>query len=497
MNLTLDHFMETDFFPFLDHFNFLLFQTALTSELPSTPDILTTIEDALEVSHIIILAIPYTAHTKFVQTFARHLAVPSRVNLNTTSNSTTTLKNTAGDGLPLPKIIVDVANGKLNSKKKTSNSNDMSIAETLQLLMKTYVEPLLTLNNNNNNQTSTPTLTPTPRIVKSFNTLSAYALGNYSPSQSSTTLIQIASNSPFDTRTISHLSRTLGFPNTIDIGNLSASREMEKAPLAFFDDWKGALWASLLTFIFFLAWVVFRYNVYSAEEFPWHHLTNQVTNKAFAALSLSLLAYTYLPGCIAETINQVSFFTSTKNALPGWLIKFLNARKQLGLLALYWGVLHTFQSYLILTPGVFPKFYDPVTAGTPHPRFTGIGEAGMFLGVIGVFLMMTQAVTSLPSVQVAMSWAEFHFIQSYLGWAALYTSTAHVVLPAYKSWMTPNKWPGGMPGTTLMSTLIPMLVCGWKFVLILVGIVKVVMEEQRSKKESRDRELRDARGLRV
>ncbi|KAJ3416621.1 Metalloreductase steap4 [Chytridiales sp. JEL 0842] len=409
----------------------------MQSDIPNADQVVTFIDEAIRQADIVVLAIPHTAHTPFARIYAQVL-----------SN----------------KLIIDVSNGAPSKSNNSLNGQPLSIAENLELLLREY----------------TPSHLPPPRVAKAFNTIAAYALG--STSSTSSENICICTNNPTDTQTITALARSIGFPShtVTDSGPLLSAHSIEKIPFTFFKDWHSALWASLVTWIFFIIWVTLRYNIYSAAEFPWHHFTNQVTDKAMAALSLSMLAYTYLPGCIAESINLYAHFTSQRIPLPSWLISFLNARKQLGLLALYWGVLHTLQALIILHPGSFPKYYDPVTATVPFPRFNGLGEAGMFLGVLGLFGMMTQGITSIPSVQSAMSWAEFHFIQTWIGWFALLTSTLHVVLPSYNAWLTPSTWPGGMPGTTIMSTIIPMAVCLFKVVLVLAQGVKWVSMNAKS-----------------
>lgn len=48
-------------------------------------------------------------------------------------------------------------------------------------------------------------------------------------------------------------------------------------------------------------------------------------------------------------------------------------------------------------------------------------------GIFSLGLMAILGVTSLPGVSSSMSWAEFNFVQSRLGWASLIFAVLHIV----------------------------------------------------------------------
>ncbi|KAJ3397463.1 Metalloreductase steap2, partial [Chytridiales sp. JEL 0842] len=222
------------------------------TDVENAQEVITTIAEAIFHSDIIILAIPFKTHPQFIKTYTPHLS---------------------------GKLLIDVSNGQLSNSTK-------SIAEHLEHSLASLTPPHL----------------PPPRVVKAFNTISAYALSSTSATNSNTIVLVCGSNKK-DVSTTIRIARSIGFTNVSDCGTLKASRDIEKLPFQFFREWMGSLWISVFTFLFFLCWVVWRYNIYTPETYPWHHLTNHLTNKAVAALSLNLVAFTYLSGCIAEMYN--------------------------------------------------------------------------------------------------------------------------------------------------------------------------------------------------
>ena len=53
------------------------------------------------------------------------------------------------------------------------------------------------------------------------------------------------------------------------------------------------------------------------------------------------------------------------------------------------------------------------------------GECFLMTGVLGFALVSLLAVTSLPSVTASLTWKEFTFVQSGLGWLAMILLCGH------------------------------------------------------------------------
>ena len=90
------------------------------------------------------------------------------------------------------------------------------------------------------------------------------------------------------------------------------------------------------------------------------------------------------------------------------------------------------------------------------------GESSLLLGVTAFATFLILGVTSLPSVAASLSWKEWNFIQSTVGYVALAMATAHGVLysvtfectdiasgcnnfPRVNIQATLDKWPGKVP----------------------------------------------------
>ena len=61
-----------------------------------------------------------------------------------------------------------------------------------------------------------------------------------------------------------------------------------------------------------------------------------------------------------------------------------------------------------------------------------------FPGVFGTLLALLLGVASLPGVSGAMTWREFSFVQSRVGWFLLLLGTAHVLLIGWTSLWQPS-----------------------------------------------------------
>lgn len=57
----------------------------------------------------------------------------------------------------------------------------------------------------------------------------------------------------------------------------------------------------------------------------------------------------------------------------------------------------------------------------------------MPVGVLALVMAGILGVTSLPSVSATMTWKEFTFIQSRIGWFTLVLSLAHVIFLGWKN----------------------------------------------------------------
>ena len=59
---------------------------------------------------------------------------------------------------------------------------------------------------------------------------------------------------------------------------------------------------------------------------------------------------------------------------------------------------------------------------------------GLAAGVLAFALSVVLGITSLPSVTSSLTWKEFTFVQSKLGWTALFLACSHDLLYGWHGW---------------------------------------------------------------
>ena len=310
-------------------------------------------------------------------------------------------------------------------------------------------------------------------IFQAFNVLSAYALetGGLQGSKE----VFYAGDVHSAKEGVTALIRSLGF-TPVDRGALRNAREIEDIPVQRFPLWKAPMIISLVLFavLFILAFT--KYQICWTLTWDawkgWHWgrfetIPITTVNSTLAVHALNLLALCYLPGCIGAWIQIVR---GTKySRFPNWLDKWLKMRKQLGLLMLFSASVHMCMSVAVMSPTQYELAYgDPVeivadvnkkynwTASELVPDqkvkiygsekmhwrgecFLAAGISEYILGVVfilciayisisGVFsyaLAVLLGITSLPSVTNVLTWKEFAFVQSKLGWMCMIFACAH------------------------------------------------------------------------
>ncbi|XP_076067466.1 metalloreductase STEAP4-like [Oratosquilla oratoria] len=288
------------------------------------------------------------------------------------------------------KIIVDVSNRSPEEKARPKSN-----AERLQELL------------------------PESRVVKAFNTLSAYALENNAIQASKE--VPICGDNPEARTAVAQLVRDLTF-QPVDRGGLAGASQLEDQPLRFFsEEWRFAFKLSAGLFIFIWVYFLFRIQlcrgmetgVWDLGRFKMVPLTNlQLT---FAIVAIWELALCYLPGVFAAYLQ---LWRGTKySRFPNWLDRWLRSRKQIGLVMLLMGATHGCMAAL-------EKMARAIEYEWHH-------EVYLAAGAILLALLIVLGVSSLPSVAAAMSWREFSFVQSKLGWLALIMSAIHVTFLSF------------------------------------------------------------------
>jgi len=326
-------------------------------------------------------------------------------------------------------------------------------------------------------------------VVKAFNVLSAYALesGGLQGSKE----VFYAGDVHSAKEEVSGLIRMLGF-TPIDRGALRNAREIEDIPVQRFPLWKAPLIVSLVFFIilFLLGFTKFQICWTLTWDGYWHWgrwetIPITTINSTLAAHSITLLSLCYLPGCIAAWIQMIR---GTKySRFPNWLDKWLKMRKQLGLLMLFSASVHMCMSVAIMSPTQYDLAYgDAVTLanvdikksigwtdfeivhnqtvkvyGTEKMHFRG--ECFLAAGVMAYALAVLLGITSLPSVTNVLTWKEFGFVQSKLGWLCLLFACAHDIAYGWPYMWSPSC---KVPPTFQYALYIPILTIAMKIPIV-------------------------------
>uniref|UniRef100_A0A673BG59 Metalloreductase STEAP4-like n=1 Tax=Sphaeramia orbicularis TaxID=375764 RepID=A0A673BG59_9TELE len=315
-------------------------------------------------------------------------------------------------------------------------------------------------------------LTPEAYVVKAFNTLSAWALQN-GPSDSNRQ-VYLCGNSTEAKEAVTEIATRLGF-SVQDRGSLSAARELEDFPLQLFPLWRLPLRLAFGLTAFFFFYLLTRDVIYTyatqKKDISFRIMVS-LANKVFPIVSLIMLALCYLPGVIAAVFQ---LYRGTKyRRFPDWLDRWMLCRKQLGLLALAFAFLHVLYTLIIpirtVTVLCRTDCHFKMKENQTSELDTTIAwrsDSYYSMGILGFGLYVLLGITSLPSVSNALSWREFSFIQSKLGYLTLFFCTFHTYLYGWDMFLRSSYYKWYTPPGYMLSLLVPSVVLVLKLLLLL------------------------------
>uniref|UniRef100_A0A3B3UMU3 STEAP family member 4 n=1 Tax=Poecilia latipinna TaxID=48699 RepID=A0A3B3UMU3_9TELE len=217
---------------------------------------------------------------------------------------------------------------------------------------------------------------------------------------------RVSTQTDFIWKAVAHLATKLGL-TVLDKGSLSAARELEDFPLKLFPEWRLPLSIAVGLSAFFFFYLLIRDVIYAYVEKKndiSYRIMVALANKVFPIVALVMLSLCYLPGAIAAFFQ---LYRGTKyRRFPNWLDRWMLCRKQMGLVALGFAVLHAIYTFII-----------PIRYSFRHKLISGVvdevqqADSFISLGILGFFLFVLLGLTSLPSVGGYLSWREFNFIQ--------------------------------------------------------------------------------------
>lgn len=390
--------------------------------LPNVSAPVLSIADALKGAHIIILALPAGALPPVVEAHARELAA---------ADALVDVSNPSPGELATLRAAVAAAEGKSTSSatwhddndyddnnknnknidaiERSSRARSLSAAECVRELLAGAVEGA------------------GGNVCKAFNTLSSYALIHGDPLTDAMRSV-VCSDDPPALVHVRRLGRAMGV-DLRAVRSLSYARKLELRHGQLFPEWVEASVVMMVTFVLVLTYSAVRYNGFGGTGWislllfiresmgfsgggsprlflvarrshttldPLPRSAPKV-NKAVAWAALWGMGYAYLPGLIV-TVWQLCVWKRSVR-VPRWLKRWLDMRKQLGLLSLLATLLHLSFSLFLWMPSYFPKLFQhssgPTGALVLVPR-SEIPAAAPAAATLALAAGASTVATSLP-----------------------------------------------------------------------------------------------------
>jgi DMSO/TMAO reductase YedYZ heme-binding membrane subunit len=176
--------------------------------------------------------------------------------------------------------------------------------------------------------------------------------------------------------------------------------------------------AAAITLAVTLAYSTFRYHVYGDSSWAWFPLWT--TNKALSWTAAALLASSYL---VADKTDA----------------------RRYGLLGFALMAWHCLVSFFLLGPEFYAKLYSGESLNTA-------ALASLILGGAGALAFCCPAWASRAGVKESLDLSRWFTLQR-IGYLGLALTAIHCLAIGLPGWLTPSKWPGGLPPITLMGFL--------------------------------------------
>ncbi|NP_001083283.1 uncharacterized protein LOC398844 [Xenopus laevis] len=315
-------------------------------------------------------------------------------------------------------------------------------------------------------------MVPQAKVVKAFNTISAWALqfGALDASRQ----VFICGDEIYAKQSVMDIVRTLGL-TPLDQGTLLAANEVENYPLQLFPMWRIPIFiCSGFTILIFLYCVLTEvlYPCVTSKEDTSYLIAVSIPNRVFPIVSLILLALVYLPGIIAAVLQ---LYRGTKySRFPDWLDTWMLCRKQLGLVALAYAFLHAIYT-LVMPIRYYVRWWSnnyiitQIKTNNTYEflnYYAWLSDSYVALGILGFFFYVLLGITSLPSVSNAVNWREFRFVQSKLGYLTLVLCTAHTLVYGGDRFIYGPFYKWYLPPAFVIALIIPCTVLALKLIII-------------------------------
>jgi len=184
-----------------------------------------------------------------------------------------------------------------------------------------------------------------------------------------------------------------------------------------------------LVLILGLAYAVLRYHI--AGPVPWKDFPFFILNKGISLSAFILLTCNFGFGPLSNLGVKVP---------ESWL----NARKALGMTGFLLVLIHALMSFLLFTPAVYGKFFEP--DGT----LTLLAGLSMLGGVLAFVVLWGYNLSFQTFLREDRAYIRFITSRKFLLFALL-LGAAHLFFMGYSAWLKPAGWHSGLPPISLVA----------------------------------------------
>lgn len=257
------------------------------------------------------------------------------------------------------------------------------------------------------------------------------------------------------------------------------------APFAQFDEishhqntlgktWIHAAWIMMGIFVIAQVFSIIRDHMteHYGSTLAWQYLPLYTTNHSMAWTCIWGFALAQLPGVVARL--YISF---GRLQLPRGLVYFLNMRKELGVVSLFFLLCHAIMSLTIWNAGYFYWSYDDPS--NVMAKYQWHVETSLFFGIVAFGLYAVLGICSLPGVAKMMTSRQWQFVYGTVAWTALIFGLCHNLFIGKNIMYMTDYWPKKIPHQTVMSCTIPIGVIGLKIIQVCVSFCKGASSQQK------------------
>jgi len=174
---------------------------------------------------------------------------------------------------------------------------------------------------------------------------------------------------------------------------------------------------------------VVRYHV--AGPVPWKDFPFLILNKGISLSAFILLTFNFSFGPLHSLGIKVPL---------GWL----NARKALGMTGFLLVLIHALMSFMLFSPDVYGKFFEP--DGT----LTLLAGLSMLGGILAFVVLWAYNLSFQTHLREDKAFIQFITSRRFM-LVALVLGGVHLVFMGYEGWLNPSGWHGGIPPVSLVA----------------------------------------------